>query len=45
MLNLLLGSIPGVLVGSVISARAPAKLVQNTIAVVLLFVSYKMLMH
>src|SRR5262249_51456260 len=27
--NLLLGSIPGVLAGSLISARAPAKLVQN----------------
>ena len=45
MLNLLVGSIPGVLVGSLISARAPAKLVQNTIAGVLLVVSYKMLTH
>lgn len=45
MLNLLAGSIPGVLVGSLISARAPAKLVQNTIAAVLLIVSYKMLTH
>jgi uncharacterized membrane protein YfcA len=45
MLNLLVGSIPGVLVGSFISARAPAKLVQNTIAGVLLMVSYKMLTH
>jgi uncharacterized membrane protein YfcA len=43
--NLLIGSIPGVLIGSVISARAPAKLVQNSIATVLMFVSYKMLMH
>jgi uncharacterized membrane protein YfcA len=45
MLNLLAGSIPGVLVGSFISARAPAKLVQHTIAGVLLMVSYKMLTH
>ena len=45
MANLLIGSIPGVLVGSVISARAPAKLVQRSIAAVLMFVSYKMLMH
>jgi hypothetical protein len=45
MVNLLIGSIPGVLVGSFISARAPAKLVQNSIAGVLLVVSYKMLMH
>jgi hypothetical protein len=45
MLNLLAGSIPGVLAGSFISARAPVKLVQNSIAAVLLFVSYKMLSH
>jgi uncharacterized membrane protein YfcA len=45
MLNLLVGSIPGVLAGSFISARAPAKLVQHTIAGVLLMVSYKMLVH
>jgi len=43
MLNLLLGSIPGVLVGSLVSARAPAKLVQHSIAGVLLLVSFKML--
>jgi len=45
MVNLLIGSIPGVLVGSYISARAPVKLVQNTIAGTLLIVSYKMLTH
>jgi uncharacterized membrane protein YfcA len=45
MANLLLGSVPGVLVGSYISARAPVKLVQHTIAGTLLIVSYKMLTH
>jgi len=45
MVNLLIGSIPGVLVGSYISARAPVKLVQHTIAGTLLIVSYKMLTH
>jgi uncharacterized membrane protein YfcA len=45
MANLLIGSIPGVLVGSFISARAPVKLVQHTIAGTLLIVSYKMLTH
>jgi uncharacterized membrane protein YfcA len=45
MLNLLAGSVPGVLAGSFISARAPEKLVQHTIAGVLLLVSYKMLTH
>jgi hypothetical protein len=45
MTTLLLGSIPGVLVGAYISARAPVKLVQTSIAGVLLFASYKMLAH
>ena len=45
MVNLLMGSIPGVMVGSLISARAPVKLVQHTIAGVLLMVSFKMLTH
>jgi uncharacterized membrane protein YfcA len=45
MLNLLMGSIPGVLVGSYISARAPVKPVRYAIASVLLIVSYKMLLH
>ena len=45
MLNLLMGSIPGVLLGSFISARAPVKPVRFAIASVLLIVSYKMLTH
>ena len=45
MANLLIGSIPGVLVGSFISARAPVKPVRFAIASVLLIVSYKMLTH
>jgi uncharacterized membrane protein YfcA len=43
MLNLLAGSIPGVLAGSFISTRAPVKPIRCAIALVLLFVSYKML--
>ena len=45
MLNLLIGSIPGVLIGSLVSARAPVKPVRIAIAVVLLFVSWKMITH
>jgi len=45
MLNLLVGSIPGVLVGSFISARAPVKPVRYAIAAVLLIVSYKMILR
>jgi uncharacterized membrane protein YfcA len=45
MTNLLVGSIPGVLIGSYISARAPVKFVQYAIASVLLIVSFKMLTH
>ena len=45
MLNLLAGSVPGVLAGSLISARAPVKPVRIAIAVVLLFVSWKMITH
>jgi uncharacterized membrane protein YfcA len=45
MLNLLIGSIPGVLVGAYISSHAPVKPVRYAIATVLMFVSYKMLMH
>jgi uncharacterized membrane protein YfcA len=45
MLNLLMGSIPGVLIGSYISARAPVKSVRYAIAGVLLLVSFKMLLH
>ncbi len=45
MVNLLVGSVPGVIVGSLISSRAPAKFVQYTIAGVLLVVSFKMITH
>jgi uncharacterized membrane protein YfcA len=45
MLNLLLGSIPGVLVGSFISARAPEKLVDRSVAGVLLLTSLRLLAH
>lgn len=43
MLNLLMGSIPGVLLGSLASTRAPIKVIRTCIAMVLLVVSYKML--
>ena len=42
MLNLLAGSIPGVLAGSWISTRAPVGPLRTAIAVVLLFVAWKM---
>ena len=42
MLNLLAGSIPGVLVGSWISTRAPVGPLRVVIALVLLFVAWKM---
>ena len=42
MLNLLAGSIPGVLIGSWISTRAPVKPLRIAIALVLLFVAWKM---
>jgi len=45
MLNLLAGSIPGVLVGSWISTRAPVAILRTAIAFVLLFVAWKMVMH
>jgi uncharacterized membrane protein YfcA len=45
MLNLLVGSVPGVLVGSYISARAPVKLVDRSVAGVLLFTSLRLLAH
>jgi uncharacterized membrane protein YfcA len=43
MLNLLAGSIPGVVIGSFVSARAPVRIIRTAIAIVLLFVAYKML--
>jgi len=42
MLNLLAGSIPGVLVGSYVSTRAPVGILRTAIAFVLLFVAWKM---
>ena len=42
MLNLLAGSIPGVLLGSWVSTRAPVGLLRTAIAFVLLFVAWKM---
>lgn len=45
MLNLLAGSIPGVLVGSWVSTRAPVGILRTAIAFVLLFVAWKMVTH
>lgn len=45
LINLLIGSIPGVLIGAYISTRAPLGLVRNAIAVVLMAVAVKMLLH
>jgi len=45
MVNLLMGSIPGVLIGSLVSARAPVGIIRTAIAFVLLFVAYRMLTH
>jgi len=45
MLNLLAGSIPGVLAGSYISTRAPVGVLRTAIAFVLLFVAWKMVMR
>jgi uncharacterized membrane protein YfcA len=45
MLNLLAGSIPGVLVGSWVSTRAPVGVLRIAIALVLLFVAWKMVTH
>jgi uncharacterized protein len=42
MLNLLAGSIPGVLLGSWVSTRAPVGILRTLIAFVLLFVAWKM---
>jgi hypothetical protein len=43
--NLLLGSIPGILLGSTMSARAPEAVIRNAMAVVLLLVAGKLLMR
>ncbi|HEY9026740.1 MAG TPA: sulfite exporter TauE/SafE family protein [Burkholderiaceae bacterium] len=45
MLNLLLGSIPGILLGSWVSTRAPVGLLRTAIAFVLLFVAWKMVVR
>jgi uncharacterized membrane protein YfcA len=45
MLNLLAGSIPGVLAGSWVSTRAPVGPLRTAIAFVLLFVAWKMVMR
>jgi uncharacterized membrane protein YfcA len=45
MVNLLAGSIPGVVLGSLVSARAPVRIVRFAIAIVLLFVAWKMISH
>lgn len=41
--NLLLGSIPGILLGSSLSTRAPEALIRNAMAGVLLVVAGKLL--
>lgn len=45
MTNLLLGSVPGVLLGSLVGTRLPMKFVQGAISIVLVLVGVKMLMH
>ena len=45
LVNLLLGSIPGVLLGSLLGTRAPMRLVQGAISLVLVAVGVKMLLH
>ena len=44
LVNLLLGSVPGVLLGSLISTRAPLALIRYAIAVVLGAVAVKLLL-
>jgi uncharacterized membrane protein YfcA len=44
LLNLLLGSIPGILVGTLIGSKSPEKVMRATIAVILSGVSVKLLM-
>lgn len=44
LLNLLLGSIPGILVGTLINSKSPEKVMRATIAVILSGVSVKLLM-
>jgi hypothetical protein len=42
-MNLLLGSVPGVLLGSTLSAKAPAKLLRTLIASLILISGLKMI--
>ena len=44
LLNLLMGSIPGVLIGAMISTRAPLTFIRYAIAIVLGAVAVKMLL-
>jgi uncharacterized membrane protein YfcA len=44
LINLLLGSIPGILVGTLIASKSPAMLMRATIAVILMVVSSKLLL-
>jgi uncharacterized membrane protein YfcA len=44
LINLLLGSIPGILVGTLIASKSPAMLMRATIAVILVVVSSKLLL-
>jgi uncharacterized membrane protein YfcA len=45
LVNLLIGSIPGILIGSFISTRAPLQIIRYAIALVLMAVAAKMLTH
>ena len=44
LINLLLGSIPGILVGTLIASKSPDMLMRATIAVILVAVSVKLLL-
>jgi uncharacterized membrane protein YfcA len=45
MVNLLMGSIPGVLLGSMLASKVPTRWVQGSISAVLVAVGVKMLLH
>ena len=44
LINLLIGSIPGVIVGSLLSAKAPERLLQLLLAIILVIVGVRMMM-
>jgi len=44
LINLLLGSIPGVLIGTLIASKSPDMLLRAIIAVILVVVSIKLLL-